>query len=312
MIRLKTLPLAVTVISTIFIGIFLAKAVGYYETTSSKTPVTFKTGELAGRPNPADIRGSYTWQDVEKAFGVPAKEAAEAFSPPGQALDPAKRVSALEEIYATILPIGLEIGTGAVRLFVSLYTGLPFTAEEGAVLPNGALAMLAALPGADQERLAKFKIPISQRPVDAAPTTNVAVAPVAGTPVIATPAATPAPAVPSAPSVSSTPAVPPASPSSAPAAAQAPPAQSETVHSTGTGSGSGTGAGTSSTGRAVVGKTTFGDLYDWGLTPSQVEAILGYKPGPRTQGVRDNAIANGREFSEFKMPLQALLDKMGQ
>ena len=159
MIRIKTLPLGLIVVAGIFGGIGIAKAVGYYETTSSKEPVKFKTGELAGLPNPADIRGSYTWLDLERVFGVPASESAAAFSTAGHALSPADRVSVLEEIYLAILPEGYEIGTGAVRLFVSLYTGLPLDAEEGSVLPDAALALLATRPGMNSAELQRYAIP---------------------------------------------------------------------------------------------------------------------------------------------------------
>ena len=280
MIRLKTLPLAVITAATIFAGIFIAKSVDYYETTSSKEPVKFKTGELAGLPNPADIRGSYTWQDIENAFGVPATEAAAAFSSPDLALDPATRVSMLEEIYAGKLPEGLEIGTGAVRIFVSLYTDLPMEFEEGSVLPDAALALLASRPGADMDVLEKLSIPgsalatvpagISVPPVEAPPVTAPA------TTTVSTPAGSPA---------------------------------TEAGTGTGTGSSSGSGSSATSAGNVVVGKTTFGDLYDWGLNETQVAGVLGYQPGPRTQTIRDSATANGREFSEFRTALQSLLDK---
>ncbi|HAE22988.1 MAG TPA: hypothetical protein DCG47_11780 [Spirochaetaceae bacterium] len=59
----------------------------------------------------------------------------------------------------------------------------------------------------------------------------------------------------------------------------------------------------------MVGKTTFGDLYDWGLSEAQVESVLGYKPGPRSQTVRDSAAAAGKEFSDFRTQFQALVDQ---
>ncbi|MFH2114633.1 MAG: hypothetical protein ABIJ86_09025 [Spirochaetota bacterium] len=276
MMRMKTIPLAVITAAAIFGGIFIAKSVGYYETTSSKEPVKFKTGELAGLPNPADIRGSYTWQDIEKAFGVPATEAVAAFSSAELALDPATRVSTLEEIYAGKLPEGLEIGTGAVRIFVALYTGLPMEFEEGSVLPDAALVLLSSRPGADKAVLEKLAIPGStsvpsptenaEPPAEASPTTT----PV--TTAVTTPAAV-------------------------------------TGTGTGTGSSGDTGTSSRSSGKVVVGKTTFGDLYDWGLSEARVATILGYQPGPKSQTIRDSATANGREFSEFRTALQALLDE---
>ena len=257
MIRVKTLPLAIAVVAVMFGGVALSKAVGYWNTTSTKEPAKFKNGELAGLPNPADIRGSYTWLDLEKAFGVPAAESARAFSTADRALDPAERVSVLEELYLPILPPGLEIGTGAVRLFVSLYTGLPLEAEEGSVLPDGALELLSQRPGMDDEALGRYVIPSN--------------APAAPAPAAPVPAA------------------------ASPAASQSGSSQA------GTGSGQ-------ATARSIVGKTTFGDLYDWGLTEDQVAAAIGYAPGPRSQSVRDSATANGKEFSELKIALQALVD----
>ncbi|PKL24728.1 MAG: hypothetical protein CVV47_09855 [Spirochaetae bacterium HGW-Spirochaetae-3] len=251
MIRVKTLPLAIVVVVAVLGGVAASKALGYWNTTSTKEPVKFKTGELAGMPNPADIRGSYSWIDVEKAFGVPAADAAKAFSTPDRALDPAERVSVLEELYLPILPPGIEVGTGSVRLFVSLYTGLPMEAEEGTVLPDGAIAYLAARPGADAAAIARFAIP---GPGATAPAAAPAAIPVA----------TPAPVT--------------------------TPVEAKTSDKT------------------VVGKTTFGDLYAWGLTEAQVERAIGYKPGPASQSVRDSATAAGKEFSELKAALQALVD----
>lgn len=280
MTRVRTLPLAIVAVAVMLGGVAVTKAIGYWNTSSTKEPVKFKEGELAGLPNPADIRGSYTWQDIEKAFGVPAVESARAFSTADRALDPAERVSVLEELYLPILPPGLEIGTGAVRLYVSLYTGLPFEAEEGSVLPSGAIELLAGRPGADAEALRRYSLPGAATVAAPAPAAPVPAAPAPAAPV---PAATaPAASVPAATS---------------PAAGQAGETQS------------GTGSGQASA-RAVVGKTTFGDLYDWGLTEAQVAAVIGYQPGPRSQSVRDSAAAAGKEFSEFRTALQALVDAL--
>jgi hypothetical protein len=310
MIRIKTLPLSLILVAGIFGGIGIAKSVGYYETTSSKEPAKFKTGELAGLPNPADIRGSYTWLDLERVFGIPAAESAAAFSLPGHALAIDARVSELEEIYLTILPEGYEIGTGAVRLFVSLYTGLPLEAEEGSVLPDAALAYLATRPGIDAAGLQRYALPA------AASQATEAQASAAQTPAIQPAATQPAAAPASQASTASATASPAtASPASAaPATAVAPSQATAAAPGTGSGTGSAVGAGTgtgsgSGSGRAVVGKTTFGDLYDWGLSEAQVESVLGYKPGARSQTVRDSAAAAGKEFSGFRTRLQALVDQ---
>jgi hypothetical protein len=89
--------------------------------------VAIREGEFAGMPNPLDIRGSYTWDDVAGLLTFDVELALKAFG----ASDPTTKVNTLESIYGEAsLPEGTEIGTDAVRLFVSLLTGLP-------MLPKG-------------------------------------------------------------------------------------------------------------------------------------------------------------------------------
>ena len=52
---------------------------GWWQTESTKEAAVFTSGEFAGQANPADIRGSYTFGDVEKNFGIPAALLAQAF-----------------------------------------------------------------------------------------------------------------------------------------------------------------------------------------------------------------------------------------
>lgn len=135
MIKVKTGVLALTVIAAIFGGIGLSSLLGLWKTTAGKEPVKIKTGEFAGLPNPSDVRGSYTWADVAKAFSIPEASLLKAF----EATNPADKVNSLEAMYAGKLPAGMEIGTGSVRLFAALYAGLPYEAEEGTVLPASAI-----------------------------------------------------------------------------------------------------------------------------------------------------------------------------
>jgi len=244
MIRVKSVPLAAITLFTLLAGVFGAKLLGVWNTESTKQPARYATGELAGLPNPADIRGSYTWVDIENAFGIPAAEAAAAFSTPSKGFAPTEKVNALETAYADItLPEGTEIGTDSVRLFVALYLGQPYLPEDGTLLPDEAIAILRTRPGVDTAALDRYAMP----------------------------------AVPAAP---------------APAATTPAPATTEHVSPVG----------------SITGKTTFGDLYDWGLTEADVETAIGFAPGPRTQSVRDAATAAGVEFSTMKAALQALLD----
>lgn len=134
-------PLAVVVLVVIFGGILFSSAMGWWATESTKVPVTFTEGEFAGQANPADIRGSYTFGDIAKSFDITPDVLAQAFGITNS--DPAAfAVKELETIYADS---GFEIGTSSVRLFVALYSGLPFdTTGQEIYLPQSAADILTA------------------------------------------------------------------------------------------------------------------------------------------------------------------------
>lgn len=135
--NLTSKPLAAIIFVVLFGGIAFTTAMGWWQTESTKEVATFTEGEFAGQANPADIRGSYTFGDVEKNFGIAPAVLAQAFKI--ETDDPAAfAVKSLEEIYAES---EFEIGTASVRLFVAFYNGLPidlstdmYLTEEAAVL----------------------------------------------------------------------------------------------------------------------------------------------------------------------------------
>ncbi len=151
--RLTAKPLALLILAVIFGGVMVTSAFNWWATESTKVPAKFSEGEAAGQYDPADIRGSYTFGDVEKNFGVPAAQLAAAFALPA-GTDPASfKVNQLESIYEDL---EVEIGTASVRLFTAFYTGLPYdlTAEEESYLPLQAVEILTALGTLTPERLA--------------------------------------------------------------------------------------------------------------------------------------------------------------
>ncbi|HAW85127.1 MAG TPA: hypothetical protein DCX65_02365 [Spirochaetaceae bacterium] len=196
----------------------------------------------------------------------------------------------MEEAYAGAVPAGYEIGTDSVRLMAALHAGLPFTPEDGTLLPDAAVALLAARPGVDATAIGRYALSAVSGSAPLRPVVNAASAIVAPVPTIAT-----SPAAAAVAPATATPVV------SAPATAPA--AQGPAL-----GSQAGNGAALSATGRTLVGKTTFGELYAWGLTEAQVAAVIGYAPGPGSQSVRDSLAAVGLEFSAYKVALQALID----
>ncbi len=143
--------LTIIIFVTIFGGIALASAMGWWATESSKVPVAFAEGEFAGQANPADIRGSYTFGDISNSFDVAPAVLAQAFGV--QTDDPAAfAVKDLEALYGNT---DFEIGTTSVRLFVAYYTGLPFdTSGQEIYLPRSATEILVAKNNLTPEQLA--------------------------------------------------------------------------------------------------------------------------------------------------------------
>ena len=149
--KLRSRAIAAIVLIIIFGGILVTTAMGYWQTESSKVPATYTEGEFAGQANPADIRGSYSFDDVANNFGIPMEDLAAAFrldAPnPG-----AIQLKELETIYADS---EFEIGTGSVRVFTAFYKGLPFdlTSETNYLLPE-AVEILKAKADLSPEQIA--------------------------------------------------------------------------------------------------------------------------------------------------------------
>lgn len=136
--KLTSRPLAGLLIVMMFGGIFFSNILGWWETESTKEAAVFTEGEFAGQANPADIRGSYTFGDVENNFGVPSEVLAQAFGV--ETSDPAAfAVKSLEEMY---LASPQEVGTASVRLFTAFYLGLPYDLVNDIYLPESAAAIL--------------------------------------------------------------------------------------------------------------------------------------------------------------------------
>jgi len=136
--KISTRALGIVSVVVLFGGIGFSMLLGLWNVESTKQPALIKTGEFVGQPSPSDIRGSYTWADVSKAFGIPSTLLMEAFGS-SSATD---KVNLLEALYLGKVPEGQEVGTDSVRLFVSLYTGLPHIPEEGTILPQSAIMVL--------------------------------------------------------------------------------------------------------------------------------------------------------------------------
>lgn len=300
--KIKFIPLAVVTLAAFTFGIAGASALGYWVTESKKQPARIASGEFAGQANPGDIRGSYSFGDVEKAFGVPASVLADAF---GFTDRPAAEVKAkdLETLYAGKTG-ALEVGTDAVRLFTAAWIGMPYEPEANTGLPARAVELLEgralhpATAALIRSRIVGAEPAIgtlSAAPSQPAAPAASAPAPAARTaeaPTAPGPAGSPAPAA-AAPAASTS-----AAPAPSPASGSA--AGSAETHTT-----------AAAAAREVKGSTTFGDLSTWGLTLAQIkEALGGREPGAATEKVRDFCSAAGVEFSTVKAKLQDMANAL--
>lgn len=102
-VSVKVLAVILPVIFAAGIGGTIA--FNLWKTESSKEPAVYSEGDFAGKSNPADIRGSYSLADVEKAFGIPAEVLASAFGLENEENYQEIQCKVLEERYG-----GLEKG----------------------------------------------------------------------------------------------------------------------------------------------------------------------------------------------------------
>lgn len=167
---LTSKTLAALVVVILFGGIFFSSAMGWWQTESTKEAAKITSGEFAGQANPDDIRGSYTFGDVEKNFAVPAAVLAEAFGVKDS--NPAAfAVKGLEGMYTGSAQ---EIGTASVRLFVAFYKGMPYDLSTDTYLPESAAVILRArnLSSEQSAYLAKHTVPnLGATPATSAPQT---------------------------------------------------------------------------------------------------------------------------------------------
>lgn len=241
---------AIFMIVTILTGVIILRITGLWVTESQKVPQKIVVGDNMELSDPADIRGSYTFADIEEHFDVPALLLAQAFTLDVLENDPelytAKNV---DEHFEGTEGLEGDIGTDAVRTFVALFLHIPYVSEEDTILPSTAVDILITEAQIDGEVAAKLLETSYQ--------------------------------VPSQETIPSTRAV----------TDSAVPTQNEETY-------------------LIQGKTTFADLIDRGLTRSLIEQVLNESIDDVDQRVKDFAEERNKEFSEYKTPLQNLIDTL--
>ena len=106
---IKSKSLAIILVSFIFGGILFSTWMNWWQTESDKTPNRYSKGEFQGEFDPSDIRGSYSFGDIEASFNIPAVLLAEAFgiSPDIDAFT--FKLNGLETIYSWISILKSEL-----------------------------------------------------------------------------------------------------------------------------------------------------------------------------------------------------------
>ncbi|MBL7006203.1 MAG: 4Fe-4S binding protein, partial [Spirochaetia bacterium] len=141
--KIKSTAAAIITIVLILGGVFITKLTGNWITESTKVPRLITAGEFAGFSDPADIRGSYSFQDISDNFSLSAEDLAQAFALDTSVKNAGEYLAKdLEGIYGELLDGDGEVGTDSLRWFVALYLGYPYTPEETTLLPSPALAFL--------------------------------------------------------------------------------------------------------------------------------------------------------------------------
>ncbi len=147
--RVSSKHVAFIIFFTFIVAILASTITGYWATESSKTPRLIQSGAFAGTYDPADIRGSYSFDDVSRNFDIPIDVLQKAFMIPTSYDIHAFQNKTLESLYA--VPEPGEIGNGSVKLFVALYAGLPYPYESsGDYLPLSAFEILV-----DEDKLSE-------------------------------------------------------------------------------------------------------------------------------------------------------------
>lgn len=151
--KIKSFQLAIIIVITIFGSIVISSGLGLWKTTNDKIPETYAEGNYAGLADPADIRGSYTFQNIQDSFSVPVEDLGIAFGLKDPSSYSSFQVKQLETIYGSLAAQGKEVGTGSVRYFVALYKGLPYTPAETVYLPEPAVDILKTKANLNAEQV---------------------------------------------------------------------------------------------------------------------------------------------------------------
>ncbi|WMJ23729.1 hypothetical protein RBG61_03445 [Paludicola sp. MB14-C6] len=139
--KIKQLILGIVIVGVISATIITTKILGFWNTTSTKIPVKYQSGQFAGEYNPNDIRGSYTFKEISDLFKIPLNDLGKAFISNKDSYDTIA-CKDLETIYQTESQNAKEVGTNSVRIFVALYKGFKIELDNTTYFPETAKEIL--------------------------------------------------------------------------------------------------------------------------------------------------------------------------
>lgn len=126
--------IAISIFVIVFGLIGISQLAGIWKTKTEKVPDVIQEGEYAGLPDPNDIKGSYTFEDVAKNFNIPKEDLSKAFGVDVKKFSTFK----CKDVKSNFEDLDAEIGVSSVRLFVAMYKGIDVDVSEDAYLPKSA------------------------------------------------------------------------------------------------------------------------------------------------------------------------------
>lgn len=151
--KINQLFLSIVIVIIMFGSISVTSALGLWQTTSTKVPAAYLSGEASGQYKPADIRGSYTFGEISDLFEIPLKDLGNAFAIENENNFQAFECKELEAIYVSANTASKSVGVDSVGIFVALYKGLPVELNDSIYLPNTAEAILINVGSLSKEQM---------------------------------------------------------------------------------------------------------------------------------------------------------------
>ena len=138
--KISHIHILIAIVIIIGGGIGLASQMGLFQISRSAEPIklTEDTYDIA------DIRGSFTLEEVKTYYQVPPEAIIGAFNLETDSEPSTFQLKDLKEIYQPIEIEGEEhaVETDTVKVFVSLYSDIPYASEETFYLPESAVDYL--------------------------------------------------------------------------------------------------------------------------------------------------------------------------